>query len=231
MVSAAAASYVSCPPRAKHVIVGAGTEPALVVAVGARKVSQTYPFGQARASRAPRRAATDSGRSGSANSAAVEGLPARAVGGHRVSSFAGWLFLGVIPATKERERDVSRDWICFDPCGQCARRRRVRRQSRVLRALHDRRGSGVLIAVATRKPRQRQHRNRDDAVPPGGPQRRSLFASMSNHMAKSVICRPAISSTATSTIVGVVISFPAIRRTASMTPRMKPADVMSTPKT
>ena len=29
--------------------------------------------------------------------------------------FAGWLFLGVIPATKERERDVSRDWICFDP--------------------------------------------------------------------------------------------------------------------
>ena len=29
--------------------------------------------------------------------------------------FAGWLFLGVIPATKERECDVSRDWICFDP--------------------------------------------------------------------------------------------------------------------
>ena len=111
--------------------------------------------------------------------------------------------------------------------GHCARCRRIRRRSLALRNLRDRRG-GEADPVA-----QEAHSAGAGSVTPlpGGPQRRSLFASMSNHMAKSVICRPAISSTATSTIVGVVISFPAIRRTASMTPRMKPADVMSTPKT
>jgi uncharacterized cupin superfamily protein len=34
---------VHCPPETKHVIVGAGTGPALVLAVGARKGSATYP--------------------------------------------------------------------------------------------------------------------------------------------------------------------------------------------
>jgi hypothetical protein len=63
------------------------------------------------------------------------------------------------------------------------------------------------------------------------PQRRSLFASMSNHMANSVICSPAISSTATRTIVGVVISLPAIRSTTSRIPSASPATVISTPKT
>ena len=42
----------------------------------------------------------------------------------------------------------------------------------------------------------------------GGLTRRSLFASMSNHIAKSVICSPAMSSTATRTIVAGVIALP-----------------------
>ncbi len=36
--------FVHCPPRTKHVIVGAGTEPALVLGVGARKGQASYPF-------------------------------------------------------------------------------------------------------------------------------------------------------------------------------------------
>ncbi|MBA3402273.1 MAG: cupin domain-containing protein [Actinobacteria bacterium] len=36
--------FFHCPPRTKHVIVGAGTEPALVLAVGARKGQAIYPF-------------------------------------------------------------------------------------------------------------------------------------------------------------------------------------------
>jgi len=39
--------YFHCPPRTKHVIVGAGTEPALVLAVGARKGQATYPVDEA----------------------------------------------------------------------------------------------------------------------------------------------------------------------------------------
>jgi uncharacterized cupin superfamily protein len=39
--------FVHCPPRTKHVIVGAGAEPAVVLAVGARKGQATYPFDEA----------------------------------------------------------------------------------------------------------------------------------------------------------------------------------------
>jgi len=39
--------FFHCPPRTKHVIVGAGTEPALMLAVGARKGQATYPFDEA----------------------------------------------------------------------------------------------------------------------------------------------------------------------------------------
>jgi uncharacterized cupin superfamily protein len=39
--------FFHCPSRTKHVIVGAGTEPALVLAIGARKGQATYPFGEA----------------------------------------------------------------------------------------------------------------------------------------------------------------------------------------
>jgi len=39
--------FVHCPPQTKHVIVGAGTEPALVLGVGARKGQATYPFDEA----------------------------------------------------------------------------------------------------------------------------------------------------------------------------------------
>jgi uncharacterized cupin superfamily protein len=39
--------FVHCPPHTKHVIVGAGTEPAVVLAVGARKGPATYPFDEA----------------------------------------------------------------------------------------------------------------------------------------------------------------------------------------
>ncbi|TML61304.1 MAG: cupin domain-containing protein [Actinobacteria bacterium] len=35
--------FVHCPPRTKHIIVGAGESPALVLAVGARKGPATYP--------------------------------------------------------------------------------------------------------------------------------------------------------------------------------------------
>ena len=39
--------FVHCPPRTKHVIIGAGTKPALVLGVGARKGQATYPFDEA----------------------------------------------------------------------------------------------------------------------------------------------------------------------------------------
>ena len=39
--------FVHCPPQTKHVIVGAGTEPALVLGVGARKGQATYPLDEA----------------------------------------------------------------------------------------------------------------------------------------------------------------------------------------
>jgi hypothetical protein len=35
--------FVHCPPMTKHVIVGAGNSPALVLAVGARKGGASYP--------------------------------------------------------------------------------------------------------------------------------------------------------------------------------------------
>jgi len=35
--------FFHCPPRTKHVVVGAGDEPAVVLAVGARKGGATYP--------------------------------------------------------------------------------------------------------------------------------------------------------------------------------------------
>jgi uncharacterized cupin superfamily protein len=35
--------FFHCPPRTKHVILGAGDDPALVLAVGARKGQATYP--------------------------------------------------------------------------------------------------------------------------------------------------------------------------------------------
>lgn len=39
--------FVHCPPRTKHVIVGAGPEGALVLAVGARKGRASYPYDEA----------------------------------------------------------------------------------------------------------------------------------------------------------------------------------------
>jgi uncharacterized cupin superfamily protein len=36
--------FFHCPPQTKHVILGAGDEPSLVLAVGARKGNATYPF-------------------------------------------------------------------------------------------------------------------------------------------------------------------------------------------
>lgn len=63
------------------------------------------------------------------------------------------------------------------------------------------------------------------------PQRSSLFASMSNHIAKSVSWMPAMKSTATRTIVAAGIGFPMIRNTTSIAPSMNPTVVMSTPKT
>src|SRR6185436_12078879 len=59
--------------------------------------------------------------------------------------------------------------------------------------------------------------------------RRSLFDSMSNHIANSVNWLPEISSSATRTIVGVVISLPFNRRMASIAPRRRPANVIRIP--
>ncbi len=39
--------FVHCPPQTKHVIVGSGTEPTIVLAVGARKGPATYPVDEA----------------------------------------------------------------------------------------------------------------------------------------------------------------------------------------
>ncbi len=36
--------FFHCPPQTKHVILGAGDSPSLVLAVGARKGNATYPF-------------------------------------------------------------------------------------------------------------------------------------------------------------------------------------------
>ena len=38
--------FVHCPPQTKHVVLGAGDAPALVLAVGARKGPATYPVDQ-----------------------------------------------------------------------------------------------------------------------------------------------------------------------------------------
>ena len=39
--------FVHCPPRTKHIVVGAGDKPSLVLAVGARKGGAHYPFDEA----------------------------------------------------------------------------------------------------------------------------------------------------------------------------------------
>jgi uncharacterized cupin superfamily protein len=39
--------FVHCPPRTKHVIVGAGSGPCLVLAVGARRGQASYPVDEA----------------------------------------------------------------------------------------------------------------------------------------------------------------------------------------
>ena len=65
-----------------------------------------------------------------------------------------------------------------------------------------------------------------------GPQRSSLFASWSNHMANSVNCVPETRSSATRTIVAVVISLPQkIREAATTRPRRKPTTVIRIPST
>jgi hypothetical protein len=60
---------------------------------------------------------------------------------------------------------------------------------------------------------------------------RSLFDSMSNHMAKSVSCMPEMSSSATRTTVATGISLPAKRRIVSTTPSTKPTKSIRKPST
>jgi hypothetical protein len=60
-------------------------------------------------------------------------------------------------------------------------------------------------------------------------QRRSLFDSMSNHIAKSVNCEPAINSSATSTTVPTETALPAIRSAVSTIPSARPAAVITNP--
>src|SRR5207247_11128383 len=59
---------------------------------------------------------------------------------------------------------------------------------------------------------------------------RSLFDSMSNHIAKSVNCEPKIRSSATSTTVPAETALPSIRSTTSKIPRARPSRVITKPK-
>ena len=60
-------------------------------------------------------------------------------------------------------------------------------------------------------------------------QRRSLFDSMSNHMAKSVNCDPKINNSATSTTVPTDTALPMSRRTTSAMPSPRPSSVIRKP--
>jgi hypothetical protein len=62
------------------------------------------------------------------------------------------------------------------------------------------------------------------------PYRRSLFDSMSNHIANSVNCEPKIRSSATSTPVAAVMSWPRMRSTISAIPSPRPASPITRPK-
>src|SRR5947208_5497571 len=59
--------------------------------------------------------------------------------------------------------------------------------------------------------------------------RRSLFDSMSNHIANSVNCDPKISSSATSTTVPTETMLPSTRSTTSAMPRPRPSTVIRKP--
>ncbi len=88
------------------------------------------------------------------------------------------------------------------------------REPRTLRVAHGLHG-------ATRKA----------AIPlPERPQRRSLFDSMSNHIANSVNCDPEMRSRATRTIVAAGMSLPRMRSTVSRMPRTTPTVVIRNPK-
>jgi hypothetical protein len=60
-------------------------------------------------------------------------------------------------------------------------------------------------------------------------QRRSLFDSMSNHIANRVNCDPKISSSATSTTVATDTALPMIRSTTSAIPSPSPMNVIRNP--
>ncbi len=62
------------------------------------------------------------------------------------------------------------------------------------------------------------------------PQRRSLFDSMSNHIANSVNWKPEIRSRATRTIVAAGMPWPMMRSTVSKMPSANPATVITIPK-
>src|SRR6185295_591557 len=61
-------------------------------------------------------------------------------------------------------------------------------------------------------------------------QRKSLFDSMSNHIANSVKCDPKIKSSATSTTVPAETALPSIRSTTSRIPSARPIKVHTRPK-
>src|SRR5206468_5183503 len=79
-------------------------------------------------------------------------------------------------------------------------------------------------------PRQPRNAEHDREVAHGLPaHRRSLFDSMSNHIAKSVNCEPEIRSSATRTTVPTLTSLPAMRYAISMIPRTRPVKVARKP--
>ena len=89
--------------------------------------------------------------------------------------------------------------------------------------------SGAVLRGTSQRPRGEAAADDAALAPEPNSYLRSLFDSMSNHIAKSVNWLPEISSSATRTIVGVVISFPIRRRTTSTTPSRRPTNVIRIP--
>jgi hypothetical protein len=106
-----------------------------------------------------------------------------------------------------------------------ARGHRARRVSRSL--------AGDAPRVLDRTTQSTQRRLRaDGATAPlvAQPQRRSLFDSMSNHMANNVNCDPKISSRATRTTVPTETALPMRRSTTSAIPSPSPRSVITNPR-
>ena len=141
----------------------------------------------------------------------------------------------------ERDENDGRDGNRPPPRGEQLAHRRVVavRVSRPGVVLVARKARQRVPAIRQRGERHRNanrdaQRERREEPPRRGdaeqPQRRSLFDSMSNHIANSVNCEPEIRSSATSTIVAGVIGLPSSRSTVSTIPSTRPVTPIRKPR-